>query len=278
MQNAQPNDAQNTTYDLDSYNAMSVGEILRKTREHYGQSINDVAMNLNIRPQQLNALEQGHLDQIPGRVYAIGFVRSYSEYLGLDGDKMVQIFKAQSVGKRVKPSLSFPVLAHEGNDPNIHMIIASLTGLILFISYLSIFHAPVREPSTIPPVPEAIKEKTISMFEPAKRAAEQKAVAESAKLDAQNAAPSADGLSATMELRVSEESWVEIKNEAGAVVVRQILKPGAVFIVPDDETLTLATGNAGGLSVFIDGKKIQTLGKSKQVRRGIALKAENFTP
>ncbi len=271
MQNAQPNNAPEATIDLDSYNAMSVGEILRKTREHYGQSINDVAMNLNIRPQQLNALEQGHLDQIPGRVYAIGFVRSYSEYLGLDGDKMVHIFKAQSVGKRVKPSLSFPVLAHEGNDPNIHMIIFSLTGIILFIAYLSIFHAPARAPATIPPVPEAIKEKTISMFEPAKRAAEERA-----KVKTQSAAPSLDGLSATMELRVSEESWVEITNEAGAVVVRQILKPGAVFIVPDDQNLTLATGNAGGLSVFIDGKKISTLGKTAQVRRGIALKAESF--
>lgn len=273
MQSAQPNDAHGETVDLDTYNALSVGEILRKTREHYGQSINDVAANLNIRANQLSALEQGHLEQIPGRVYAIGFVRSYSEYLGLDGDKMVQIFKAQSVGKRVKPDLKFPVITHEGNEPSIHLIIASLTGLILFIAYLSIFHAPSRQPTTIPPVPEAIKEKTISMFEPARVAAE-KATAQAQTLA--NAPPSADSLSATMELRVSEESWVEITNETGAVVVRQILKPGAVFIVPDDQNLTLATGNAGGLTVYIDGKKIKTLGKKSQVRRGITLKAESF--
>lgn len=262
MQTAQAINASNGDVDLDTYNAMSVGEILRKTREHYNQTIQDVAANINIRPQQLVALEQGNLDQIPGRVYAIGFVRSYSEYLGLDGDKMVHIFKAQSVGKRAKPNLNFPVLTHGGNDPNIHIIVFSLTGLILFIAYLSIFHAPTRTPTAIPPVPEAIKEKTIAMFEPI--------------TNNQPAAPSVDSLTSTMELRVTEESWVEITNDEGATVVRQILKPGAVFIVPDDKNLTLATGNAGGLAVYIDGKKIGALGKSSQVRRGIALKAASF--
>lgn len=245
---------------LDHYTELSVGEILRRTREHYGQTIYQVERNLNIRASQLHALEHGNLDQIPGRVYAIGFVRSYSEYLGLDGDKMVYLFKAQSVGKRVKPDLHFPVIVHESNDPNIHIIIFSLTALILLIAYLSIFHAPAKQISAIPPVPEAIKEKTISMLtvtEPEQDVLE-------------------DVTKNTMELRAKEESWVEIKNPKGDVVVRQILKKDDVFVVPDDQVFTLSTGNAGGLAVYIDGKEIQTLGKPKQVRRDIALNPKDF--
>lgn len=264
--------AQNDEVDLDTYNAMSVGEILRKTREHYRLSIQDIALTLNIRANQLAALEQGNLDQIPGRVYAIGFVRSYSEYLGLDGDKMVHIFKAQSVGKRVKPDLKFPVITHEGNDPNIQVIIFSLTGLILLIAYLSIFHAPVREPATIPPVPEAIKQKTIAMFEPPALSSSNNTGPSTRAMQ-----PDDSTLTSTMELRATKESWVEITNEQGAVVVRQILKPGAVFIVPDDQNLTLATGNAGGLSVYVDGEEVGALGSDAQVRRGITLKPETFS-
>jgi cytoskeletal protein RodZ len=247
--------------DLDHYTDMSVGEILRKTREHYGQTIYDVEQNLNIRASQLHALEQENLDQIPGRVYAIGFVRAYSEYLGLDGDKMVHLFKAQSVGKRVKPELHFPVAVHESNDPNIHIVIASLTGLILFIAYLSIFHAPAKNESAIPQVPEEIKEKTIAMLQPPVPDAPD-----------QSLLTGSEGL----ELRVTEESWVEIKNSEGIVIVRQILKKGDVFLVPEDETLSLSTGNAGGLFVYIDGKKIGALGKTSQVRRNIELKPETF--
>ena len=94
--------------DLDSYTDLSVGEILRRTRLYYGQSLNDVEINLRIRASQLDLLEQNHIAHLPGRVYAIGFVRAYSEYLGLDGDKMVHLFKAQSVGKKWRPKLSFP--------------------------------------------------------------------------------------------------------------------------------------------------------------------------
>jgi len=235
---------------------------LRKTREHYGQTIYDVEQNLNIRASQLHALESENLEQIPGRVYAIGFVRSYSEYLGLDGDKMVHLFKAQTVGKRVKPEFHFPVASNDSNDPNIHIVIASLTAFILFIAYLSIFHAPAKDIETIPPVPEAIKEKTIAMLAPMPEEPDQAILSASDDKG--------------MELRVTAESWVEIKKADGAVIVRQILKEGDVFIVPDEETLTLSTGNAGGLVVYIDGKESGALGKAAQVRRDIKLDPEVF--
>lgn len=102
----------------DFYTDMSVGEILRRGREHYGQSLEDVERNLRIRAIQLHAIETGNLEQLPGKAYALGFVRSYSEYLGLDGEKMVQLFKRQSVGGgKLKPSLNFPAPASESKIP-----------------------------------------------------------------------------------------------------------------------------------------------------------------
>ena len=62
---------------------LAVGEILRRTRIHYDQTLADIERALHIRASLLEALEAGDYDRLPGRVYVIGFIRSYSEYLGL---------------------------------------------------------------------------------------------------------------------------------------------------------------------------------------------------
>ncbi len=259
------NDAVNTPedspyIDLDSYKDMSVGDILRKTREHYGQSLAEVEANLRIRGSQLEALEKLRLDKLPGRVYAIGFVRSYSEYLGLDGDKMVHLFKAQSVGKRNKPNLQFPVTYDENNTPNIVIILISLVGLILLISYWTIFKTPTKYVEAIPPVPEMLKKSSVEVAKP---------VAVKPKL----IKPPVN----KMELVITQDSWIEIKDEDGNKLLSEVLKAGDKYIVPDQEGLVLTTGNAGGVTVFVEGKKVGAVGKASQVIRNVTLSPENFT-
>lgn len=112
----------------DFYTDMPVGEILRRGREHFGQSLEDVERNLRIRAIQLHALETGNIEQLPGKAYALGFVRSYSEYLGLDGEKMVQLFKKQSLGSKIEPNLNFPTPASESKLPG--MAFAAVLALI----------------------------------------------------------------------------------------------------------------------------------------------------
>ena len=107
---------------------MFVGEILRRTRKQYGQSLRDVSAALRIRPQQLEALEKGEWHRLPGKVYTIGFVRSYAEYLGLDGEKIVRLLKMQSDGfSRLKPNLRFPAPPNDKRAPGwLTVIIAIL--------------------------------------------------------------------------------------------------------------------------------------------------------
>jgi len=133
---------------------LPVGEILRRTRVHYNQSIEDVANFMRIRVTQLEAIEKGDIDQLPGRVYAIGYVRTYSEYLGLDGEKMIQLFKQQSGSKSQKPELHFPVAASESKAPNISLILVSLAVLVLVIGMWMVISASGgREPDAIAEIP-----------------------------------------------------------------------------------------------------------------------------
>lgn len=113
---------ENVTFHTD----MPVGEILRRTRQHYGQSLYDIERALRIKAEQIEAIETGHAENLPGRVYAIGFVRTYAEHLGLDGAKIVQLFKAQQGQKAGDPELHFPVAANDTKVPGPAIITVSL--------------------------------------------------------------------------------------------------------------------------------------------------------
>ncbi len=252
--------------DLENYKDLSVGEILKRTREHYGQSINQVEVNLRIRANHLQAIEDGDLSLLPGRVYAIGFVRAYSEYLGLDGDKIVQLFKSQSIGKKNRPDLKFKVAVHETQTPNIYIILFCLLGIIGVIAYLSMTYTPAKYVEIIPPVPQTLKKSTLVTPPP-------QSIEDIILQDEKEVAKTYP----EMELVISQDSWVEIKDSNGKRLVNEVLKPGDKYIIPDGERgLIMQTGNAGGITVFIKGKKIGEIGKNAQVIRNIALDPENF--
>ena len=253
--------------DLDLQTDMPVGEILRRTRIYYGQSLEQVEAILRIRAIQLDAIEKGHIHRLPGRVYAIGFVRAYSEYLGLDGDKMVHLFKTQSVGGRVKPELSFPVSASESKVPNLYAVVGGLAGAVALIALWASLHAAPMGPGAVPEIPDTFDGVTITQA-PAigKVAAPPSDAALSAPGDAVAAVPAA-----RIVITVTDSSWVEIKDLHGKAILRQVLKPGDQYTVPDQKGLVMATGNAGGLSIAVDGKDIPAIGKPAQVKRNILL-------
>ncbi len=72
-----------------------VGQVLCKARQRKGKQLGEVWLELKIRPQHLIAIEEGRFEALPGRIYAIGFVRSYAAYLGLDAEDCVARLKAE---------------------------------------------------------------------------------------------------------------------------------------------------------------------------------------
>ncbi|MCK5547345.1 MAG: helix-turn-helix domain-containing protein, partial [Rhodospirillaceae bacterium] len=95
----------------------SVGDLLRATRIKAGKEILTVAGSLRISMRYLEALEDGRNDDLPGATYAVGFVRSYAEYLGLDEDEIVRRFKEQTSELSEKSELTFPKPIPEGGVP-----------------------------------------------------------------------------------------------------------------------------------------------------------------
>src|SRR5262245_52558399 len=73
----------------------SVGQDLCRASQRAGKELSDVFLVLKIKPDHLFAIEEGRFEALPGRVYAIGHVRSYAAYLGLDAGKFVERLKVE---------------------------------------------------------------------------------------------------------------------------------------------------------------------------------------
>lgn len=64
--------------------APSIGDRLRQARDRRGVSIAEASATLKIRAPILEAFEREDHSQLPPRVYALGQLRTYAAYLGLD--------------------------------------------------------------------------------------------------------------------------------------------------------------------------------------------------
>lgn len=78
----------------------SVGEILKKTRIEKKLSVEDVEKKIKIRAKFLKALEDNDYQKLPSTVYIKGFIRNYSEFLGLSSEKVLVVFRRQFDEKR----------------------------------------------------------------------------------------------------------------------------------------------------------------------------------
>ena len=99
---------------------------LREARQRGGYSLSDAAHVLRIQEHYLGALEEGRFDQIPGTTYTIGFLRSYSGFLGLDPDEMVDAFKREQGLEKHEHRLAFPSPSDTSPRPKFWLILLVL--------------------------------------------------------------------------------------------------------------------------------------------------------
>lgn len=243
---------------------MPVGEILRRTRLHYNRSIEDVEAALRIQAKQIHAIEVGDMSAFPARVYAIGFVRTYAEYLGLDGDKIIELFKQQTEGKSKAPDLKLPDSREPDQTPPVGIAVAlfALLCLILIVSF-SFSGEKSEEPEIIPEVPQeltvtALKEK-------------QEVVVREPEPEPE---PVVEEKPKGIILKMLQNSWIEIRDQNNRKLISRVLKAGDQYFVPDRLDLRISIGNAGGVEIQVDGEPLQNLGGEGQVLRNIPLNAE----
>ena len=77
-----------------------IGNSLREARYRQGLELSDVELATKIRARYLQALEEESFDALPAQTYVKGFLRTYADYLGLDGQLYVDEYNSRySVGE-----------------------------------------------------------------------------------------------------------------------------------------------------------------------------------
>jgi cytoskeletal protein RodZ len=132
-----------------------VGADLRAARVRAGKELGDIARALRIGRAQLQAIEEGQFGDLPGTVYALGFVRSYAEHLGLDGAAVVEAFKDETSPYAARTKLVFPAPAPAGRSPGTRLIALSLVlAAAVFAGWYAISERERAVVELVPEVPE----------------------------------------------------------------------------------------------------------------------------
>lgn len=336
-------------------NLRTIGHYLRETRQNQGLDLYDVAERLRIRPGYLFAIEEGDLEAIPGVPYALGFVRSYADCLGFDGDEVIVEVKkhmanrsAQIVppprrepvqetrwptGFAVAGSLVAAVIAYGAwvtseswEKPDVANVgawpgeVASYLAELVERSNPSVAEEGVvgtevaaNEPVTPSPVParprygeDAVAAPLLpEMLEAPELTGSPADFAQLASLpslvtttlptnvnealeqtisdpenpdaaEANSATYGAADGSSRITLIANEQSWVQVQSIDQTYRWTRILEAGERYFMPNRRDLALWTGNAGGLSVIIDGRSIGPLGSRGAVMRDVVLLPEEL--
>ena len=80
-----------------------LGPIFKEARVESGKTLDDAVKETKIAKKYLLAIENENFDIFPGETYLIGFIRNYSQFLGLDPDEMVLKYRDYKIQEQPAP-------------------------------------------------------------------------------------------------------------------------------------------------------------------------------
>jgi cytoskeleton protein RodZ len=139
----------------------AAGETLRERRTQLRLDLDAVAEALRIKPVYLAAIEQGRTEELPGPTYAIGFIRAYATYLGLDGERVLDIYRQEAAEAQTRPDLTLPVPLGERGVPGVRVLLSGLVLALLGYGVWYYVNAGQRErPERVAAVPAELQQLT----------------------------------------------------------------------------------------------------------------------
>ena len=164
-----------------------VGAQLRQARLERGEDLNEIAQHLRIKSSYLFGIEQGDLSALPGRPYALGFLRSYADYLGFDGEDLITRIKSTVENLTDRTSLRIRMPMPENRLPKMPVVVISLAvvaGIYAGWSYLNLSSRMMID--TVAEVPSDLRARTLEAI--SRGSGEEPSVAESPTKGTESAA------------------------------------------------------------------------------------------
>ncbi|HVZ68830.1 MAG TPA: RodZ domain-containing protein [Rhizomicrobium sp.] len=272
----------------------TVGQDLRAARLRLGDDLATVSSTLKIRKDHLEALEEDRLEALPGRTYAIGFVRSYATYLGLDAAEYLERFKQEIAGRAEGAYLTPYIDPGERKLPQGWQLIAvAFAALLVFGAYLVVKAVSSESEPPVAPVPAEIANTAQAPAAPMQTqplATPQPAATAPAIAAAPATAPAQASTAGTAEtaqpkgksyglgnassrivLRVHKPVYITVKGEDNTVYISRMLQPGDTYRVPNLPGLILNAGDGSAVELVLDGASVGAVGSASKAAEGVSL-------
>ncbi len=234
----------------------SLGAYLRELRVARGLSLEQVSRATRVGQRYLKALENEALDTLPAPVFAKGFIRAYCQVLGEPPDEALARYR-ELVGEPVMsatPAIQPRRPEARGRGPVlISLVLLIVLGLSLFIVTLALQRRAERVTMpAVPPLPPPV------------------APAVSAGPGSPHSANAAEAQPVHLVARTSEPTWVSVQTDDGRVF-KELLPAGATRAWISPKRFILTIGNAGGITLELNGQPLPPLGARGAVIRELVL-------
>ncbi|MBV9972664.1 MAG: helix-turn-helix domain-containing protein [Candidatus Eremiobacteraeota bacterium] len=221
----------------------AVGAKFRAAREARALSLSEVAEDIHIRAVYLAEIEAENWRAIGAPVYVRGFLRTYARFLGLDPEEAVAEFNATLPAGAAATSTadhSSPAAprAPRGLSPLIWIAGTVALFLVAFVIYNAV---TLRRPAPTQGIAVATSPTGLQSTAPAR-----------------SPAPAPVVQPNTLTLRVSAPSWIRVTID-GNVSMEGTFAAGTAKSFHGHAAL-VRIGNAGGVDLAVDGKRVGKLG------------------
>ncbi|MBA3492321.1 MAG: helix-turn-helix domain-containing protein [Rubrobacteraceae bacterium] len=268
-----------------------IGRILEQKRKERGLSLEDVEQATKIRKRYLTGLEREDYAVLPDAVYVRGFLKTYANYLGLDGEDLSHQLKSTRKPRRERgidyntnPESDFeePLITPSGltGTPKrkiptsaIVTLIVALLALAAVIGTLYVVGRGVQASKEGNPPseesPPRQEQQAVADREKAPEAGPTKEDATDSERNAgdrergaeQSVPP--DTLQVAIDVR-DRPSWILIRTD-GTTAYEQIAQPGFSQTFEAEQQLYIKSGDAGAVKVEINGQDIGALGPAYEI-------------
>lgn len=234
-----------------------VGQELRQERLRQGLTLDDMVLRTRIQPKSLEAIEADAFDQLPGTVFARGFVRQYAMDLKLDPEALLARLPRVDIDAAPLPNPP----NRPGRAPWDPRLTAALVSVLWIVTatgagmgaWYYVNHHGRHFGTTVSSAPVPAAPQTVS-----------------SPGSGRSASPlMAPGFDSSRPVQViltaREASWVQVSAD-GRTAFTGILRPHDTRSIAADAQVKIVTGNAGGLDISLNGKALEPIGPSGQVR------------
>lgn len=242
---------------------MSIGETLTAARENAGLSVEQVAETTRIRRTLVQAIEDDDFSPCGGDFYARGHIRTIAATVGADPKPLLAAFDAdheRNSGPRATEVFESETGARpERRGPNWSAAMGAALVLVLVYGVAqAVSGNSGREPTAGLGGTAAARPSSSGSPSAAATPSTSKGSSEVAQAPRDRV---------TVVLHAREVSWVQATTASGKELFQGNLRRGQVKTFTDRQRIKLVVGNAGAVTLTVNGTDVGTPGRLGQVAR-----------